>query len=96
MTKDNFGLNIKKPGYFEALQFIKKMADNKVLDPDWASLKKDDFRAAWKQGKFGIMQSPSFQYIHLRYRGPRPAARLIWKREKVFSDAGLRRHRAAP
>jgi putative aldouronate transport system substrate-binding protein len=56
MTTDNFGLNVKKPAYFEALQFVKKMADNKVLDPDWPSLKKDDFRAAWKQGKFGIMR----------------------------------------
>lgn len=38
------------------MQFVKKMVDAKVIDPDWPSLKKDDFRAAWKQGKFGIMR----------------------------------------
>ncbi|MEN6500634.1 MAG: ABC transporter substrate-binding protein [Rectinema sp.] len=56
MTKHDFGLNVKKPEYYEALQFVKKMIDAKVIDPDWPSLKKDDFRAAWKQGKFGIMR----------------------------------------
>ncbi|MCX7026521.1 MAG: hypothetical protein NT061_03315 [Spirochaetes bacterium] len=35
---------------------MKKLIDNKVIDPDWPSLKKDDFRAAWKQGKFGVMR----------------------------------------
>jgi putative aldouronate transport system substrate-binding protein len=56
MTKANFGLNVKKPEFYDALAFVKKMVDNKVIDPDWASLKKDDFRAAWKQGKFGVMR----------------------------------------
>ncbi len=56
MTAANFGLNAKKPEFFEALQFVRKMVENKVIDPDWPSLKKDDFRAAWKQGKFGVMR----------------------------------------
>ncbi|HPV59779.1 MAG TPA: extracellular solute-binding protein, partial [Rectinema sp.] len=56
MTKENFGLNVKKPEFYDAMQFVKKMVDAKVIDPDWPSLKKDDFRAAWKQGKFGIMR----------------------------------------
>jgi putative aldouronate transport system substrate-binding protein len=29
--------------------------DAKVIDPDWPTLKRDDFRARWKQGLFGIM-----------------------------------------
>jgi putative aldouronate transport system substrate-binding protein len=56
MTETGFGLNVKKPEFLEALQFIRKLVDAKVVDPDWPSLKKDDFRAAWKQGKFGIMR----------------------------------------
>ena len=56
MTEKNFGLNAKKPEFFEALKFVNKMVENKVIDPDWPSLKKDDFRAAWKQGKFGVMR----------------------------------------
>jgi putative aldouronate transport system substrate-binding protein len=27
-----------------------------VIDPNWTSYGKDDFRAAWKQGRFGIMR----------------------------------------
>ncbi|MDP2791194.1 MAG: extracellular solute-binding protein, partial [Rectinemataceae bacterium] len=56
MTEKNFGLNVKKPEFYEALKFVNKMVENKVVDPDWPSLKKDDFRAAWKQGKFGVMR----------------------------------------
>jgi putative aldouronate transport system substrate-binding protein len=50
-----FGLNLRDPGYEKATEFIKKMVDAKVIDPDWPTMKKDDFRARWKQGKYGIM-----------------------------------------
>jgi putative aldouronate transport system substrate-binding protein len=32
------------------------MMDEKVIDPNWVSYNKDDFRAAWKQGRYGIMR----------------------------------------
>jgi len=50
-----FGLSFKKPEYLSALQYVKRLVDAKAIHPDWATLKKDDFRLAWKQGKFGIM-----------------------------------------
>ena len=56
MTKAAAGLNVRKPEYFDALSYVKKMMDEKVIDPNWMSYKKDDFRAAWKQGRFGIMR----------------------------------------
>lgn len=56
MTEASFGLNIRKPAYYQALSFIRKMVEAGVLDPNWAAYRKDDFRAAWKQGKFGIMR----------------------------------------
>ncbi|GHV94403.1 hypothetical protein AGMMS50293_07230 [Spirochaetia bacterium] len=56
MTKANAGLNVRKSAYYDALAFVKKMVDEKVIDPNWISYKKDDFRAAWKQGRFGIMR----------------------------------------
>jgi putative aldouronate transport system substrate-binding protein len=56
MTRANAGLNVRKPAYYDALLFVKKMVDEKVIDPNWLSYKKDDFRAAWKQGRFGIMR----------------------------------------
>ena len=52
----NPGLNVRRPEMFDALTFIKRMVDEKVIDPNWISLNKDDFRAAWKQGRFGIMR----------------------------------------
>lgn len=56
MTKAAAGLNINKPEYFDALSFVKKIIDAKVIDPNWTAYKKDDYRAAWKQGKFGIFR----------------------------------------
>lgn len=56
MNKATAGLNIRKPAYYDAVSYVKKMADEKVIDPNWLSYKKDDFRAAWKQGRFGVMR----------------------------------------
>ena len=52
----NPGLVLKDPAFFDALTFIKRMVDEKVIDPNWLSYTKDDFRAAWKQGRFGLMR----------------------------------------
>ena len=62
MTKANAGLNVRKPAYYDALAFVKRMVDEKVVDPNWLSYKKDDFRAAWKQGRFGIMREQNAAY----------------------------------
>jgi putative aldouronate transport system substrate-binding protein len=51
----SFGLNVRDPQYPEALAFMKKLVDAKVIDPDWPTLSRDEFRARWKQGQFGIM-----------------------------------------
>jgi putative aldouronate transport system substrate-binding protein len=50
-----FGLNVRNPKYPEALAYFKSLVDAKVIDPDWPTLTRDDFRARWKQGLFGIM-----------------------------------------
>jgi putative aldouronate transport system substrate-binding protein len=51
----NFGLNVRSEQYPEALAYFKSLVDAKVIDPDWPTLTRDDFRARWKQGSFGIM-----------------------------------------
>jgi putative aldouronate transport system substrate-binding protein len=48
-------LNVRDPNYPKALAFFNKLVTAKVIDPDWPTLKRDDFRARWKQGRFGIM-----------------------------------------
>ena len=53
--KDSFGLNARNPNMMRATQFIKSMVDAKVIDPDWPVIKKDEYRARWKQGKWGMM-----------------------------------------
>jgi putative aldouronate transport system substrate-binding protein len=50
------GLNVRKGAYFDALSYIKRIIDEKAIDPNWISYGKDDFRAAWKQGRFGVMR----------------------------------------
>ena len=56
MTLSGAGLNILKPGFYDAMVYLKKMVDTGVIDPNWLAYKKDDFRAAWKQGRFGVMR----------------------------------------
>ncbi len=51
----SFGLNLRSPNAMKATQFLKQMVEAKVIDPDWPTLKKDEFRARWKQGKCGMM-----------------------------------------
>ncbi|MEA4906005.1 MAG: extracellular solute-binding protein [Anaerolineaceae bacterium] len=52
---DDFQLNVRSENFMKATQFIKEMNDAKVIDPDWPTLKKDEFRARWKQGSCGMM-----------------------------------------
>ena len=54
-SADAVALNARDPNYMKATGFIKQMNDEKVIDPDWPTLKKDEFRARWKQGKCGMM-----------------------------------------
>ena len=53
--RDNLGLSLLNPDFYDFMCFMKKCIDSRVIDPNWLSYKKDDFRAAWKQGKFGMM-----------------------------------------
>jgi putative aldouronate transport system substrate-binding protein len=62
MTRANPGLNVRKSAYFDGLTFIKRMVDEKAIDPNWTSYNKDDFRAAWKQGRFGMMREQHAAY----------------------------------
>ncbi|MDR2071270.1 MAG: extracellular solute-binding protein [Treponema sp.] len=62
LAKANAGLNVRKPEYFNALSYVKRMVDEKVIDPNWMSYSKDDFRAAWKQGRFGVMREQNAAY----------------------------------
>ncbi|MCQ2398122.1 MAG: extracellular solute-binding protein [Sphaerochaetaceae bacterium] len=70
MTKNNFGLQIHKPEYYDWMVFFKKCIDNDLIDPNWQSYKKDDFRAAWKQGKFGVFREQNSAYASLNNYKP--------------------------
>ncbi|MDR1466592.1 MAG: extracellular solute-binding protein [Treponema sp.] len=62
LTVSDPGLNVRKPAYFDGLSYIKRIVDEGVIDPNWSSYGKDDFRAAWKQGRFGIMREQNSAY----------------------------------
>lgn len=55
-TKKNAGLNIHKPEYKEALEYITRLTKERLIDPNWAIYSKNTFRDAWKSGKFGMMR----------------------------------------
>ncbi|MAT99746.1 MAG: ABC transporter substrate-binding protein [Anaerolineaceae bacterium] len=52
---EDFGLNVYDEQYPEALAYMSSLVDAGVIDPDWPTLSRDEFRARWKQGQFGIM-----------------------------------------
>jgi len=52
---DDFALNVREQAYPDALSFMSRLVEAGVIDPDWPTLSRDDFRARWKQGLFGIM-----------------------------------------
>lgn len=54
-SADEMGLNVRNERYMEATDFIRQMNEEGVIDPDWPTLKKDEFRARWKQGSCGMM-----------------------------------------
>jgi putative aldouronate transport system substrate-binding protein len=56
VTDASFGMNVYKPAYLEALKFVRQINVEGLITPDWPTLKKDDFRAKWKQGQWGIMR----------------------------------------
>ena len=62
MTESEAGLNVRKPAYYDALKTIATMQNEGLIDPNWQAYKKDDFRAAWKQGRFGIMREQNSAY----------------------------------
>jgi putative aldouronate transport system substrate-binding protein len=56
LAVDDPGLNVRKPAHYDGLAYIKRIVDEGIIDPNWVSAGKDDFRAAWKQGRFGVMR----------------------------------------
>lgn len=55
-NKSNPGLNIHKPEYKDALEYIHRLTSERLIDPGWATYSKNAFREAWKAGKFGMMR----------------------------------------
>jgi putative aldouronate transport system substrate-binding protein len=62
LTASDPGLNVRKPAYFDGLSYVKRIVDEGAIDPNWSSYGKDDFRAAWKQGRFGVMREQNSAY----------------------------------
>ena len=55
-TPGKLSLSIRDPKYLQAVEFLRKLSDSKLIDPSWPTLNTNDFRAGWKQqGKYGIM-----------------------------------------
>lgn len=50
-----FGLVVRTPEYRQALEKFRQMNELKIIDPDWATINRDEFRVRWPQGRYGIM-----------------------------------------
>ena len=62
LSKEAPGLNIRNSEYYEAMEYVKQMVDEGVMYPNWLACKKDDWKAAWKQGQFGVMREQHASY----------------------------------
>ncbi|AEC01300.1 extracellular solute-binding protein [Parasphaerochaeta coccoides] len=62
LTEANAGLSVRKPEMYDAMVYIKSLVDDGSIDPNWLAYQKDDFRAAWKQGRFGVMREQNAAY----------------------------------
>ncbi len=51
----NFQLAVRNPNFYKALVEFRKWNEAKVIDPDWATINRDEFRIRWPQGRYGIM-----------------------------------------
>lgn len=54
LSPDKFGVTMRDPRFQQATTFVNKLVQAKVIDPDWPTLKLDDLRARYKQGKYGM------------------------------------------
>ena len=54
-SAEDFQMNVRNLNFMKAMEYVKSLLDAGVVDPDWPTLKKDEFRARWKQGKCGII-----------------------------------------
>lgn len=50
----SFNANVKDPNYRKATEYIAKLVSNKLIDPDWATMKRADLRTRWQQGRYGM------------------------------------------
>ncbi len=51
----NFGLTVRTPQFRQALEKFREINQAKIIDPDWATINRDEFRIRWPQGRYGIM-----------------------------------------
>lgn len=54
-TPGTLHLSVRNPAFLQAIEFVRGLVSAKVVDPDWTTLTTNDFRARWKQGKYGIL-----------------------------------------
>ncbi len=70
MHESSFGLMIHKPEFYDFMVFMRKCIADGLVDPNWMAYKKDDFRAAWKQGKFGVFREQYAAYSAMNNYAP--------------------------
>ncbi|GGJ66346.1 extracellular solute-binding protein [Deinococcus aquiradiocola] len=49
-----FAANLRSPAYRQATEYVRKLVDARVMDPDWATMKRSDLRNRWQQGRCGM------------------------------------------
>ncbi len=74
-----FAANLREPGFRQATEFIRRMVEARVIDPDWATMRRADLRSRWQQGRYGMFfESVGGLQAGLRnFHANNPSAELI-------------------
>lgn len=49
-----FAANLRDPNFRRATEYIRRLVEAKVIDPDWATMRRADLRTRWQQGRYGM------------------------------------------
>lgn len=63
-SASKFAFNFRDPDFRKAVELVKRINDEGLIDPDWPTIKKEEFRLRWKQGRYGIMWE-QFAALHM-------------------------------
>ncbi|WP_157205954.1 extracellular solute-binding protein [Calidithermus timidus] len=49
-----FAANVREANFRKATEYVRRLVEAKVIDPDWVTMRRADLRTRWQQGRYGM------------------------------------------